>query len=713
MVDKYNKPKNREERIQRLETIRAGLKEKFVGLDNIIDQIISSITPWYVTPEIIERPVVISLWGMTGTGKSSVIRELVEQLGLSGKSLFYDCGLENNFAASSGISRKICDLLSTDEAEKSVDKFSQDLVFILDEFQYARTLDESGCEVDKPNLRPIWSMIDNGILDINDNTYELSSTTNFIEDFAGLAKTYPDIKINNMVIEDPEDVKKALSVLGYFYYNRGVPDVMKPRLNRYTGISDEGSEMTEEEKLSPLSILEDYVLRFIIRRLGMISPDHKASQIVAELNSCTTAREFSDKLQEYETMIMAPRYLDCSKALVFIVGNLDEAFKVEGDLNPDVDADIFYDETSKVTISDIKNALKKRFRAEQIARFGNSLIKYPTLKKEHFQKIIRKEVERLCTSFETISEKKIRLGDRMYDLLYFESVFPVQGVRPVFTTIGTILSPIFSDILLHFKNSKDIIIDVKSPEGSTYKVPDATLLIKGDEKEEYIEKNIHLELGELRSPKRIKTRFINGVHETGHAIMMAWCTGKLPDKIVGVAAEGGGFCITYDSDRTGEIPTKEDIRNDIMIGLGGYYAEKVMFGDTPRLNLLGSGSDLEGVWYSFSDVAYYSGYFAPSLYSNYQIQAGRGIPDGLEDKDLQNLIKKELDDLGKEVVKVLEKNKKLIAECALWIGEHGEMEKEMFKDYLDKFGDFKSTYLEERRGELDVLKNSEKILRGI
>ena len=46
----------------------------------------------------------------------------------------------------------------------------------------------------------------------------------------------------------------------------------------------------------------------------------------------------------------------------------------------------------KVSISDIKEALKQRFRAEQIARLGNNLIKYPTLKKEHFIKIIKKRI---------------------------------------------------------------------------------------------------------------------------------------------------------------------------------------------------------------------------------------------------------------------------------------------------------------------------------
>ena len=66
----------RKEKIERLESAKVQLKTEFIGLDSIIDEIINSISSWYVTPEIINRPVIVSLWGMTGTGKSSVVKNL-------------------------------------------------------------------------------------------------------------------------------------------------------------------------------------------------------------------------------------------------------------------------------------------------------------------------------------------------------------------------------------------------------------------------------------------------------------------------------------------------------------------------------------------------------------------------------------------------------------------------------------------------------------
>jgi cell division protease FtsH len=49
-------------KIKTLEKARETLKKEFIGLDEIIDQIITAVTPWYVTPEVIQRPVVVSLW---------------------------------------------------------------------------------------------------------------------------------------------------------------------------------------------------------------------------------------------------------------------------------------------------------------------------------------------------------------------------------------------------------------------------------------------------------------------------------------------------------------------------------------------------------------------------------------------------------------------------------------------------------------------------
>ena len=80
------------QKIQKLEEVKKKLKNDFIGIDDVIDKIVTSVSPWFLTQEVIERPLVISLWGLTGTGKTSLVRKLVEYLDLSERMVYFDCG---------------------------------------------------------------------------------------------------------------------------------------------------------------------------------------------------------------------------------------------------------------------------------------------------------------------------------------------------------------------------------------------------------------------------------------------------------------------------------------------------------------------------------------------------------------------------------------------------------------------------------------------
>ena len=72
------------ERSAQLRHVAAELKTELFGIDDIIDRVIDTIRAWYVLPDIINRPVIVNLWGLTGTGKTQLIRSLSKKLG------FYD-----------------------------------------------------------------------------------------------------------------------------------------------------------------------------------------------------------------------------------------------------------------------------------------------------------------------------------------------------------------------------------------------------------------------------------------------------------------------------------------------------------------------------------------------------------------------------------------------------------------------------------------------
>ena len=678
-IAKFTVPETKEGRIERLHQASAELKNEFVGLDEIIDKICEAITPWYITPEVIIRPTIISLWGMTGTGKTSIVRKLTALLGLANKTVYFDCGEESN-QGNTTVASKINDVLNLEEDNNPVSDKINDFVFVFDEFQHARTINEHDEEVDKPNLRSFWNLVDTGMIKSDESNWETSYFCGFVDDFEDYVSEYPNAILKDGFMNDKKDIENILNTLGFFYYDRGVPGVMGKRTRYSMTTSDVPVE--DEALYAPLQVLDDRIYRVVIRKLKAAGGSSKPKDVVEEFRKAKTTSELLAILKEAKKSIIAPKEIDCNKSLVFILGNLDEAFKVEGDINPDIDADIFYDQTSKVTITDIKRALKRRFRAEQIARFGNSIIKYPTLKKVHFEEVIRKEVDRVSKEFTATSGITLDINKDMYDLLYAEGVYPVQGVRPVFTTITTIFTPLLSDIIMSGAKRGDTAhLKVVHPELG-YKLKEKEISVEVNGKQ--LIRKVGLVLGDLRRPESKKTRYANAVHEAGHAVVMSYLTGELPIAIVAVSSNSGGFCITYNPDKIGEIGLREDVDNDVMISMGGYLSEELIFPDKNK-RLLGSSNDISEAWSSLCDAAYDMGYFDPYQYCNYETFRS-GYPGGIDDKEIKDRIRIKFTELKDKTFSILEGNADLIKAIARHLGEVGEITGEEFLDFIKKHG---------------------------
>ena len=726
MNKKFSNKKTRKEKIELLDNAVRTLKQEFVGLDSIIDQIKESITPWYITPEIILRPIIISLWGMTGTGKSSVVRRLIELLDLKDITMYFDCGKEISNDRIDSIPDKTRDILGLGEdsdddgiTDLSERKFSP--IYIFDEFQYARTIDSDNKEVSKPSLRPIWNIIDSGRIDIGSRyDYDWNTILSYISDLVPIVKRYPGIKVEKNYIVDPNYVKIILEEIGPFWFgHREIPGLIngddkadETDIPFYNNGADSNKAEEEEENKTgskdpyrPLKILNNNKLRKITKKLNKINYG-LGKEFLKDINSCTTLDEVIDLLNRTTKKISSSSEVNVTGSLVFIIGNLDEAFKVQGDINPDIDADIFYNMTSKVTVLDIKNSLKNRFRAEQIARIGNNLIKYPTLKKESFEKIIKTETDKIIARFNKIDSIKVTVDPEIYNLLYCEGVFPVQGVRPVFTTIETIFTPLFSKILLQKKDTdKSVRLGIldKSDSDKGFKTSETIITLSFDSDNRVYKYPYHLELGESRNPEKRKTRYINSVHEAGHAIVYSMCTGNLPDNIVSVSTDHGGFCTTYNEDRDSEISTRQDIDNSVMIGLAGYEAEMMIFGDRPEMCLLGSGNDIESVYSDFSNAVYNLGYFEPFSISDREVENSTfAISSGLNSEEkyvyyydgveftkrkmeLQEAIEKRLQDLRENTQDILRKEQNLLKHMAIYLGEHGSMNSEKMLEFIEKY----------------------------
>lgn len=718
-------PESRIDRFNKLNSAIETLKKEFIGIDDIIDQIKQRIIPWYITPEINERPVVISLFGLTGTGKTSVVRRLINLLGLAGNAIYFDCGLEANESSSSDISDKIYEAIGDDYYDVENPALMEKRVFVFDEFQYARTISQTGEELLKSPLRPLWSLIDSGIISVSRYNYDTNKLTNFISDIREFSKNCPDIKLNSGKTINREDTKELLLSLGGFWYSRNMSLLIDDSSSSLGKKSQKplDNDNDEEDVLSPLSVVPEDVLRIIYKKCNSFK-EGSGLNTIKSVMSTESLQELVSILDDVEKFINKPKELNCSDSLIFILGNIDEAFGVEDDISPDMDADTFYYQTVGVSINDIKESLKKRFRAEQIARLGNNLIVYPALTKDSFIKIIEKELSRIYEKFKAETGITLQSNDDITQVMYLEGVFPTQGVRPMFTTIGSLLSPLLSDIIINKPENTNLVkisltnrADLIEKE---LKLPETSLTIDfydtntSVDRIESIERVIKLQLGGLRCPTRRKTRYINSVHEAGHAIVALYETGVYPRNIISVSSGDGGFVNSYNPKKEGEIETRGDVDSEIRILLAGYSAEEIVFKDSSK-RLMGSGSDIYNAWDYFSKQVYNNGYFEPYYFSNYDTESHMSIPGGLSDNyfrvnhtysnkklTIRDAIISRFSELREDTKNILLQELSLLKAVSLYLGEHGSISISKFKEFVEKYGNnLNSEFIKNKEKSLD------------
>lgn len=706
----------RKEDLEILKSASEVLKSEFIGIDNIIDNVIEYITPWYVTPELLSRPTVISLWGMTGTGKTSLVNRLLQLLNKE-NVISIDCGgttSQTNSYDNETLFDKIDDNPSDDAAD--ADLFSgrkkvEDLVFILDEFQLFKTIDESGKELDRSSLnREIWELIDTGTVPVNSGDWEIKKFNKYIKDIKLLSEQFPNVEIENFKIKNYKDLEEILdfnggcisTVFGVNSRYRYSDYCEDPSENTY--FFDRNKNNTNEEKeLATNRIISSLFLR-LIRVIGKESDQSR--DFCIELRNAKNLKEFYDVLKLFKKRQKIAT-LDCSKSLIFVIGNLDEAFYgTHSELNPDISADRLHDLTSSVTVNNIKESLLKRFRAEQVSRLGNSILIYPTLSSDSFKAIINKTVFNI---FENVPEGvSFTASDNIIDLLYFEGVYPALGVRPVVSTINNILVPILSSVISKY-DCGDFII---STDTDNFKRDSINIVVKNSLDQKVIfEKTIDLTLGSLRSVNGERNKessiSVKAVHEAGHALASYVCTGKSPIQVNCISVNGGGFT-EIEAKKYSDILTIGELKHDLIITLAGYLAEVIFINDD-NLRSLGASSDLDRAWSMISDAYYNCGLKSCAKMTDPRVSTNSsGVPTGFSENEEGSAIcgnERSMStkilrsaDSGKSMnniesfyhqavescIEILNRHKPVIAEISLFLMDNGTMNKEEFESVVSK-----------------------------
>ena len=482
----------------KLEACGKFLKQEFIGIDAIIDDVLDYLQVWYLMPDILTRPVIINLWGMTGVGKTDLVRKMVKFLEFQDR--FTEVELSNS--EKSGWISTVTQILSKNGLHDE-----KPAIVLFDEIQRFNTLDPDGNPLQQTKYTDFWELLSDGRL----SRKSKEDFDTYLFDFFSKKKS------NARAREKGEEVAESNGMSSW--------DAISLKSN--LGLDMEISELVDLDEEKMISMI----------------------------------LEAKENKNIYEPV-------DHSKTLIIISGNLDDAFQMATQTSEaDVDADIYHAFTKKITMVDIKNALGNKFRPEQVARFGNIHLIYNSLRRIDFERLIAKEIDRIARGMKEKVGIALEVGEAVNELIYRNGVFPVQGVRPVFSSIIDILEANVSKFMyeaimvsadhIHVDYDTDKQLILARYAGRQVEVP-------------YVGR-----IDKIRQSNLQDTVANISVHECGHAVVYILLTGMAPLQLKSKVASSyaGGFTFPHQIH-----VTRATMLDKIRIYLAGGIAEELVFG---------------------------------------------------------------------------------------------------------------------------------------
>jgi len=649
---------DKEEFFRRKEVLKFAkkeLKKDFVGLDNIIDEVIDLIEPWYLFPNGQIRPTIVNLWGMTGVGKTSLIKRMFELIELKDSLYKFDVG---DYASQDNTK------LSYAFSEKLKNREKQQIGIIFDEFQLGRTIDENGAELEKSGLRAMWDLLDSGKISILQSSYY------------GTKLYQLSLKLEDCVENGNVEAKAGKITKNKDYHDKYFKSTEDDDEPAVTGRDSkkEGNEAVNTEKEN-LFVPEDFYWYIQMVWDNRFITDRELHEYLKTMDHVESVEFLGDTLKR----AFKPMEYDYSSSCVFVIGNIDEAYRMSKNFNPDSDADRFYKHSLKITLPQIKSALQKRFRSEQIARLGNSHIIYPAFSSKVYEQLIVLELDKARDKVKEKFDIKIDFDESINDILYKEGVFPTQGARPVFTTVTSVIESYIGKIV------KDILESGENVGAINWKYFNEKhyidFLTKRGKKLFSKEYKVRLKVESLRKSDSSQMQAHVAIHEAGHAVAAIYSAKIMPTEIVSRTANmSEGHCaIDFPS-----LDTKELFEHDIVTSLGGYCAEKMIFGEE-KLGA-GTGSDFERASGIALNMAKNFGMAGIPMFIG-QKSANANTTWSSANVDKYDVIAEEIiNSCQEKCVKILTENKYLLLKIGEYLSTHSRMDECTLRNFVADYG---------------------------
>jgi hypothetical protein len=602
---------NREEinqKKQRLEQIKLELKQEFIGIDYIIDELINYIQIWYLMPQILSRPVIINLWGMTGVGKTDLIRKLIKKLEYQDR--FVEVELSNGESSWNSTVSSILESNNINDGKPAV--------VLFDEIQRFYTIDPEGKTVPNTRFTDFWELLSDG----------------------RLAK---------------KDAKEAIDE----YFQRYMYANKQRQKRKSKPVDPNATPEPPEEDDTTVGIWEANSLK----KLFEIDSDILEIADMKEEDMVRLIQQSRDKKRVYEP-------INHSQTLLIISGNLDEAYSMSNETDQaDVDADIFRAYTEKITIIDIKKALSRKFKPEQVARFGNIHLIYKSLRRADFEALISAEITKIIQKNKEYFGIDIEISKNLNTLIYQNGVFPVQGVRPVFSSITDIIEANLSTFI--FEAFMDNLMHVKMDYDTEKQELVASLAGIREIRLPYIGK-----IDQIRKDNT-KAMVANiSVHEAGHAIVYGLLFGlaslQLKSRVSTNYASGFNFPHQIQF-------TKESILQKVKVYLAGNIAEELIFGDQ-NLTIAGSFDNEDATCLVIDYLRKYG--FDENFKAYYALGGAYTMESSITDWFTEKMIR----NLGDEVRNLLIDNKQFLISLAQQLADKGSLKPEEIAQVAIQFG---------------------------
>ena len=524
-------------RKQMLHSARASLKQEFYGIDEAIDQVIDAISGWYCFNELQNKPLIINIWGLTGTGKTSLVKRLVKFLELENEFFKYD--MRNSSAKEFG---EICTSLHKKFNEKR-------FVLILDEFQQGKSLDEEKKSILNEHQIKIWELLDTGEIRVDFNYNTVENLITQIDRCSQILEMGAEI-INGKVKFNEKGRRK------------------NPRSNSRSLLAGRRYVLSELIENGDPFVQENY-----FDDIRDLSEHETESQVRAHLEGLDGPQTMV-YLNELLKTAFKPREINATKGLIFVAGNLDEAYRISSLLSGEECADDFYKVTRKISIHDIKEALSELFRKEQISRLGNIHVIYPSLSKRAYELIIEKELVTISTEFATLTGLQLQYDSSLKEKIYEEGVIPSQGTRPVFSVIQYMVRAFLPRILDEMMTKEFVASHLLLGYASKQ------ISISYKRNGKVVHQSSFPFISNMESIRELKNtdgRYVVAVHEAGHVIACVCLLNQIPKRATSISTSGKieGF-VKLEQPKS---YFQKDVVNWIALNLAGGVAEKLVFGD--------------------------------------------------------------------------------------------------------------------------------------